>query len=81
MANPACIQNTNAAPIKNHTANNCSEVVCVTYSLIASFIKNQLLKNNFNIKKADTVCKTFKPANDCTRYLPPLTEIILYYNK
>ena len=40
MAKPACIQNTSAAPIKNHTANSCSFVICVTSSLIVSFMLN-----------------------------------------
>ena len=39
MANPACIQNTSAAPIRNHTANTSAEVVSATNSLIASSIQ------------------------------------------
>ena len=38
IAKPACIQNTNAAPIRNHTANSCSLVICVTKFLTDSLI-------------------------------------------
>ena len=38
IAKPACIQNTNAAPIRNHTANSCSFVICVTKFLTDSLI-------------------------------------------
>ena len=40
LAKPACIRNTGAAPIKNHTAKSCSFVSYVTSSLIVSFILN-----------------------------------------
>ena len=38
IAKPACIQNTSAAPIKNQTANTCSDVASVTSALIVSSI-------------------------------------------
>ena len=45
IAKPACIQNTSAAPIKNHTAKSCSFVNCVTSSLTDSLIKITPLKD------------------------------------
>ena len=49
LAKPACIRNTGAAPIKNHTAKSCSFVSYVTSFLIVSFILN-----HSKTKKAST---------------------------
>ena len=47
IAKPACIQNTNAAPIRNHTPNTSAEAASITNSLIVSSISSTSNHVNF----------------------------------